>query len=208
MKFNRFAVSALLSRALRRLLPGRFSKLEISVAGEPLLSKTKYLVGLQCSKALWIHYNDKALLPPTDPSLTVIFEQGHEIGEWAKKLFTDGIDLSNRTGFTKPVTATVDALQLRKPIFEAAFIYNGCFSRADILVPVGTDQWDIIEVKSSGAPDELQDVRPVYLNDITFQRYVYEGAGLKVGNCFLLLVNKNYVDPAKSIQNLYSRASQ
>ena len=46
----------------------------------------------------------------------------------------------------------------------------------------------------------------MYLNDITFQRYVYEGAGLKVGNCFLLLVNKNYVRSGKvDPESLFTR---
>jgi hypothetical protein len=201
LKLPGFAVSA-----LRRLWPGRFSPSEISVADRPLLSKTKYVVGLQCFKALWIHYNDKALLPPTDPSLAAIFEQGHEIGEWAKKLFPDGIDLSNRSGFAQPVSATRNALERGKPIFEAAFIYNGCFSRADILVPTGAGQWDIIEVKSSTAPDDVADVRAVDLRDVAFQRYVYEGAGLKIGNSFLLLVNKNYVRSGKvNPRSLFTR---
>ncbi len=108
----------MLNRTLQRRWPEWFSQPEISVADEPLLSKTKYLVGLQCSKALWIHYNDKALLPPIDPSLTAIFEQGHEIGEWAKKLFPDGIDLSNRSA--SPVVGRAGRDQQRNRLREVS----------------------------------------------------------------------------------------
>ena len=57
------------------------------------------------------------------------------------------------------------------------------------------NRWDIIEVKSS------TDVKPVHLHDLAFQRYVYEGAGLSIRNCYLLHVNNSYVrfgaiDPA------------
>ena len=53
--------------------------------GPPLISKTKYLVGMQCSKALWIHYNKKALLPAVDPTLAAIFDQGHLVGRLGKE---------------------------------------------------------------------------------------------------------------------------
>ena len=167
--------------------------LQRSDRDRPLLSKTKYLVGLQCSKALWIHYNNKALLPAVDARLSAIFDQGHQVGHWAKKLFPAGKDLGHIAGFEEPVEATRRALDKRKPIFEASFIYNSCFSRADVLAPTEDGRWDIIEVKSSGAPEKIEDLRPVYLQDLAFQRYVYEGAGLEIRNCYLLLVNKNYV---------------
>ena len=183
------------ARALRRLGVrfGRTAPSESLDYSAPLLSKTKYLVGLQCSKALWIHYNNKALLPPVGATLAAIFDQGHLVGHWAKKLFSRGIDLGDIGGFAKPVSATRNALLRSKAIFEASFIYNGCFSRADILAPADDGRWDIIEVKSSGAPEDVDDLREVYLQDLAFQRYVYEGAGLPVRNCYLLLLNKNYV---------------
>ncbi len=122
-----------------------------------------------------------------------IFEQGHTVGDWAKKLFPRGIDLGRLTGFEKPVRATHTALRKGRAIFEASFTYNSCFSRADIIVPTEDGRWDIIEVKSSGAPDDIGDLREVYLQDLAFQRYVYEGAGLLVRNSYLLLLNKKYL---------------
>ncbi len=184
--------SAVLS--LGRLLTGWFAlENEASLKGPPLISKTKYLVGLQCPKALWIHYNNKALLPPVDATLEAIFDQGHKVGQWAKKLYPGGVDLGDIGGFAEPVSATRDALRQGKAIFEASFIYNGCFSRADILAPTADGRWDVIEVKSSGVPEDLDDLREVYLQDLAFQRYVYEGAGLSIRNCYLLLVNKKYI---------------
>jgi hypothetical protein len=157
---------------------------------EVLLSKSKYLIGLQCPKALWIHYHNKKLIPAIDAGTSAIFEQGHEVGTWAKKLFPDSIDLTDVAGFEEPAAATRIAVQQGKPIFEAAFIYDSCFSRADILVPVGDGRWDIFEVKSSTAKPEVPDV---YLQDLSFQRYVYEGAGLGIRDCCLLRVDNTYV---------------
>ena len=160
-----------------------------------LLSKSKYMVGLQCQKALWINYKDKALLPEVDASTEAVFDQGHQVGLLAQKLFPSGIDVGHLSGFDEPVEATRAALSAKKPLFEAAFVYGRCFSRADILEPVGGGDWDIIEVKSATA------VKEEYLSDLAFQRYVYEGNGLSIRNCYVLHINNRYlrsgiVDPS------------
>jgi hypothetical protein len=82
---------------------------------------------------------------------------------------------------------SLEAAKARKPLFEAGFAYNGGFARVDILDPVGSDHWDIIEVKSS------TEVKEVYLLDLAFQRFVYNGAGLRIRRCCLMHVNRDYV---------------
>ncbi len=60
-----------------------------------LLSKSKYLNGLQCPKYLWLLFNDKGKVPGPDTSTQHVFDEGHCIGELAKRLFPDGIDISS-----------------------------------------------------------------------------------------------------------------
>lgn len=160
---------------------------KLSARADPLLSKTKYLIGLQCSKALWINYNDIALLPAIDARTEALFQQGHEVGLLAQKLFPNGINIGHLRGFDEPVEATRIALAARRPLFEAAFIYNRCFSRADILEPIGLDEWDIIEVKSA------TDVKPINLHDLAFQHHVYEGNGLRIRRCYIVHINNQYI---------------
>ena len=64
---------------------------------------------------------------------------------------------------------------------------DNLFSRADILLPVGVDEWDIIEVKSGTK------VKDINIHDVSFQKYVYEKAGLKIRNCILMHINNQYV---------------
>ncbi|MBL7994233.1 hypothetical protein JNM05_02580 [bacterium] len=59
----------------------------------PFLSKSKYLNGLQCSKLLWHYYDAKDEIPKPDDATQAIFDQGHEVGELAKKFFPDGIEV-------------------------------------------------------------------------------------------------------------------
>jgi hypothetical protein len=60
----------------------------------PFVSKSKFLNGLQCRKLLWHQYNAKHLIPETGAGTQAIFDQGHEVGEWAKKLFPGGIEVA------------------------------------------------------------------------------------------------------------------
>ena len=82
---------------------------------------------------------------------------------------------------------SLEAAKGRKPLFEAGFVYNGGFARVDILNPVGKNEWDIIEVKSS------TEVKDVNLLDLAFQAFVYTGAGLNIRRCCLMHVNRDYV---------------
>lgn len=58
-----------------------------------LLSKSKYMNGMQCPKLLWISVNAKERLPEVDESIQKRFDEGHIVGEYAKKLFPQGIDI-------------------------------------------------------------------------------------------------------------------
>jgi hypothetical protein len=169
---------------LRRSPPISSRTFEITDA---LLSKSKYLIGLQCPKALWIHYNNKNLIPAVDTGTAALFDQGHKVGLLAQRLFPEGIHIGYLDDFDRAIESTRAALSKRQPLFEPAFSHRRCFSRADILDPVEDNRWDIIEVKSS------TEVKPVFLHDLAFQRYVYEGAGLAIRNCYLMHVNNAYV---------------
>jgi hypothetical protein len=113
---------------------------------KPCLSKSKYMLGLQCPKLLWFHFNEKDKIPPISEATQATFDQGHEVGEWAKKRFPDGIEVPFGD-FKLTLEKTKELLAKRKTIFEASFLFENCYSRADILVPVGEDEWDVIEVK-------------------------------------------------------------
>jgi len=154
----------------------------------PFLSKSKYLSGLQCQKLLWYYYNAKDEIPEVNAATQAIFDQGHLVGEYAKKLFPDGVEVARDVeGFDEVLKQSSKALALRRPLFEAAFKSNNAYARADILKPVGEDQWDIIEVKSS------TEVKDINLHDLALQRFAYEGAGLKIAKCYILHINNKYV---------------
>ncbi|NQV08305.1 DUF2779 domain-containing protein [Candidatus Woesearchaeota archaeon] len=151
---------------------------------KPVISKSKYLVGLQCPKLLWISYNAKNMLPKISDSTQYIFDQGNEVGDLAKKLYPNGKEIAWGMGFKRMIEKSKELLKERIPIYEASFLSNQGFSRIDILNPVNKDEWDLIEVKSSTKVDDTN------LHDVSFQKYCCRG--LKIRKTFLMHINKEY----------------
>ena len=151
-----------------------------------LLSKSKYMTGLQCPRLIWIQFHEPAKIPEIDPVTQYIFDQGHMVGELAQRLFPDGIDIPT-DNFMDNIRQTGQLLEQRKPLFEAGILADGLYSRIDILNPVNEDEWDIVEVKSSTS------VKEINLHDVSFQKLCCEKAGLKIRNCNLAYINNQYV---------------
>ncbi|MEI8348696.1 MAG: DUF2779 domain-containing protein [Candidatus Omnitrophota bacterium] len=151
------------------------------------LSKTKYLDGIKCHKLLWYEYNRKEDLPEFDAATQAIMDQGNRVGELAHTLFPGGIVLQRDYMPDKQAEKSLEAAKLRKPLFEAGFVYKQAYALVDILNPVAKDAWDLIEVKSSSS------VKDEHYRDVAFQKYTYEGAGLKIRKCYLMYINNQYV---------------
>lgn len=154
---------------------------------KPFLSKTKYLNGLKCLKLLWYEYNRKEDLPEVDAATQAIMDQGKAVGELAQTLFPGGIAIQRNYLPDKQAEKSLEAAKLRKPLFEAGFVFKQAYALADILNPVAKDVWDLIEVKSSSG------VKEEHYYDVAFQKYTYEGAGLKIRKCYLMYINNQYV---------------
>jgi len=162
----------------------------------PTLSKSSFGSGLQCYKRLWIEKKNPELVSKPSSSQQAIFDQGHEVGSWSHCLFPEGILLSGELEFKTHLEASRDALAKRKPLFEPAFSIPGAYARADILVPVESSGWALLEVKSSSnvwEDDARTEIKAVYLQDIAFQLYVYRKAGLDIRKAYLVFLNRDYV---------------
>jgi hypothetical protein len=163
----------------------------------PYISKSKFLQGLQCPKLLWSAYNAKHLFPEVDAAQQAVFDQGHEVGAFAKRMFPNGIEIgTDPTDFDGAVQVTLNIIPLRRPLFEATLSANGGYARTDILNPVGKNEWDIIEVKSTTS------LKDVHIPDLAFQTWVFTEAGIKIRRCFLCHINNEFVrhgeiDPKK-----------
>lgn len=179
------------------------SKSKSDVRSKPvLLTKSKYIHGINCSKYIWLEFNAPERLPEFDESSKARMQGGIDIGKMAQKLFPEGVyagvdeneenDDDSEEGkreswFTRSLRKSEKLARERKTMFEAGFIFGKCYARADIMVPVGKNEWDLFEVKSGCS------VKSENFEDVAFQKWCYEGAGLKIRKSFIIHLNNQYI---------------
>jgi predicted RecB family nuclease len=156
----------------------------------PMLSKSRFLAGLQCHLRLWFQCYARDLAAEVSPAQQAVFDSGHEVGELATRLYPDGVSIKeDYLHHKEAVRSTLEAMQNPdvKAIYEAAFFCDDVRVRVDILERTGNESWNLVEVKSSTK------VKDVYYPDVAVQYYVLEGCGLKINRAGILHINNQYV---------------
>ena len=134
-----------------------------------LLSKSKYIRGLQCDRALWLDVFNPRIARYSAEQMRR-FDRGREFEYAFKDTFPSGIDISAE------LKRNVDAYPARTAelldkgdgvsLFEAGFLYNDVLVLADVVQQREDGTLDIYEVKSGTALSET------YRRDAALQHYV------------------------------------
>jgi hypothetical protein len=154
------------------------------------ISKSQYLKGLQCPKALWLYRHRPELKPDISMAQQHLFDMGHEIGLLAQRYFGQGCEIhAQYYEIDRAVDLTAEAVDNgEKVIFEAsACSPDGAYSRIDILKKNRHGIWDLIEVKGSTG------IKDYHLDDMALQRYAFSNSGFNIEKSFLMHINNAYV---------------
>jgi predicted RecB family nuclease len=157
------------------------------------LSKSKFMAGWQCLKRLYLEVHQPELVGEPDEQTVAVFEQGHEVGRWARKGFPGGVLIeAGPEEMAKAMKQTQQAMEDKRcpAIFEATFAHDDVLARADILERLPRNKWRLIEVKSSTS---VKDYHPY---DVAIQRLILESLGIKLVPCVMHL-NREYVYDGK-----------
>lgn len=151
------------------------------------LSKNRVLVGLQCSKRLYLETHCQEFLHGTssgpDPLQRV---NGAEVGEMARRLRPSGRLVSAEQGLSAAITETERLMADHDgPLFEATFSYDGVVVRADVI----DDGW-LIEVKST---TNVKTDPPQHLEDAAVQAWVIESGGYPLQGIAVEHVDNSFV---------------
>jgi hypothetical protein len=152
------------------------------------LSKTTYCKGLNCVKALWLHFHKPEAQDKIDSYKRRLFEYGHSVGRRATESYAGGvlIDVPREEG-ERALQETTKALAKAPAIFEGAFFYNNVLVRVDILERNSDNTWDLIEVKSSSQ------VKPnPHYGDLAIQKWVLTHSGIQIKNSYIMLPTRGY----------------
>jgi len=121
------------------------------------------------------------------------FAQGRDFENYVKKLFPDGLDLGNLK-HGENIKETQNLIRQGKTIFEACMVYKNLFFKGDIFQP-SADGWNLYEMKASTK------VKDEHIPDLAFQKYICEKNGIKIKNCFIEYINKDYIKQGNIIPN-------
>lgn len=163
------------------------------------LSKSQYIRGLQCHKSLWLYKNQLNLRDTPDHQAESSFNTGYDVGELAKELFPNGVEIEfDNSNFNGMIEKTKELIANgTEVIYEATFKEDGIFAMADILVKNG-DAWDIYEVKASTK------VKEYHINDTAIQWYALSKA-INLNRAYVVHINNQYIrDGELNIKELFA----
>jgi CRISPR/Cas system-associated exonuclease Cas4 (RecB family) len=134
-----------------------------------LLSKSKYIRGLQCDRALWLDVFNPRLARYTAEQMRR-FDRGREFEYAFKDTFPNGIDISaelkrNVDAYPELTTMYLDK-EAEVDLFEAGFLYDDVLVLADVVRKNADGTLNIYEVKSGNVLSET------YKRDAALQHYV------------------------------------
>ncbi len=175
------------------------------------LSKSTFIKGLQCEKALYLYKNNYTLKDEISPQLQAIFNQGNAVGIFAQDLFPGGVDASPSSHYKmqEDVFKTREFIENgEKIIYEATFQFNGVIAALDILVK-DKNGWKAYEVKSSTSVSET------YIMDAAIQYYTIVNSGIDLKDIAIVYINNQYIKKGKTdihqlftIESVYDRVQE
>src|SRR3989344_8317424 len=158
------------------------------------LSKTNFLICLDCAKNAWLKIHKPEIYKKKQLSsfeLNII-DTGNQIDELAHGLFPNGTLVESRddTEFTNKLMTDKTPV-----IYQPVFTTETYITASDIFVwNSDTNTYDLYEVKSSTASEEDGGRKTEdYLIDMAFQKNVLSDLGIQVGTLNLIRLNKKYV---------------
>lgn len=158
------------------------------------LSKTNFLICLDCAKNAWlkIHKPDVYKKKSLSSFELNIIDTGNQIDELARDLFPNGILVESRedTELTKKLMAEKTPV-----IYQPVFTTEKFITASDIFAwNPDTNLYDLYEVKSSTASEEEGGRKTEdYLIDMAFQKNILNDRGIQIGTLNLIRLNKKYV---------------
>lgn len=148
-----------------------------------LLTKSKFIRGLQCMKALYLDVYRHHLARVSSQTLQK-FQAGRHFERQYKSLFTEGIDVRNLVGKDLSQAPRVTQQLLAEDgvltLFEASFLYNEVLVLADVVQKHADGSIDVFEVKHTAQTTE------VLLNDVSIQYYVIYHTLPTLANIYLV----------------------
>ena len=162
-----------------------------------MISKSSFVLGVQCEKSYWFKHNRYPETNPSDDAAKERLSAGQEVGEISKMLFPDGEEIPYMGDkYQEMFSLTLEKIANGADVlYEASFIDDDIFIRVDLMkkTPKG---WDIYEVKSSSS------IKDYHKYDASLQWYVLNKIPeIKLNKIYVIVINNKYEKDSKIIPN-------
>jgi predicted RecB family nuclease len=153
------------------------------------ISKSKFCVGVQCLKRLYLQVHQPELAAEPDAASEAVIEQGGDVGLLARQMFPGGVEVRRDVGLDQAIRTTRELTANREApaIFEGTFEHGGVLVRVDILDRRGDGRWRLIEVKSTTY------VKDHHFDDVAIQHQVVTRSGVDLAASCVAHVNREYI---------------
>lgn len=167
------------------------------------LTKSRFKMAVECpTKLYYTGKKDYANQKNDNDFLKALADGGFQVGELAKWMYPNGVEVEFKGDFEKAIEQTQELLKRDQvTIYEAAIRHQNTFVLVDILNKKGNSV-ELIEVKAKSFNSNVDtfrksnghidsDILP-YLQDIAFQTYVAQHAMPHLSfSSFLMLADKS-----------------
>ena len=166
------------------------------------LTKSCYVTGTRCSKALFLQKKSPELSKIESSQDRKVKREGAEVGAFARLQFPGGV-LIETLDIDQALDETRQAIDKGALVlFEAAFMARGVLIRADILTRSSIDSpWQLYEVKATTYRSVDASSKNEYCRDLAIQTWVLQQCKIDLNGIFLMHLNHECV--FSEIHNLF-----
>lgn len=155
-----------------------------------LLTKSCYVTGTRCAKALFLQKKSPELSKEESSQDRKAKREGAQVGAFARLQFLGGvlIDTLDNNHALNETRQAIDKGAL--VLFEAAFMAGGVLIRADILSRSSINSpWQLYEVKATTYRSVDASSKSEYSRDLAIQAWVLQQCKIELAGIFLMHLN-------------------
>lgn len=169
---------------------------------QSILTKSDLHSASQCARKLWLEKNRPDVVPSADPGGERRRREGIQVGNLAREQLGPNVLWPQAEAGKEDSAVLAKALLYANPLLpavEVPLFVDGCYARADALIPDG-EGYVLQETKASTFPLKKDKVTPdkpdpEHLADVAIQAWVMEQSGLPLTRAELNLIDNRWRYP-------------
>ena len=165
-------------------------------AASPNLTKSHFVLGQRCHKALHFNIFSPELANQSSKLELKLRMEGIEVGKYARSLYPNGVLIDSKDIEIALEKTQENISEGALTLFEAAFQFDDVVIRTDILTRKSVnDPWKLYEVKATTYKSNDEARKEDFRQDIAIQVWVLQQSGITLDGVYLMHLNSECIYP-------------